>query len=108
MFGTVRNLIKTIILKIQFQPKSYLKDQDEFVKTDDFKNLDPQILESNLKVVLRSAVKNGDKKHELAHKILDHLYTNEYILDNEIKFSKILASNLDKVYFNSFIFILHN
>jgi len=73
-----------------------LQEQDGF-ESGDFKRLDPQTLNSNVKIALASSVTGRNKKSELAMQILDHLYTNEYILDNESKLSGLVAANLDKV-----------
>lgn len=74
--------------------KRYLQDGSE---SGSFQKLDPQTLNSNVKIVLASSVTGSNKKAELALQILDHLYTNEYILDNESKLSGLVAANLDKV-----------
>ena len=73
-----------------------MQEQDGF-ESGDFKRLDPQTLNSNVKIALASSVTGRNKKSELAMQILDHLYTNEYILDNESKLSGLVAANLDKV-----------
>lgn len=58
-----------------------------------------KVIASYVKTVLYCAVRPKNKNNTLAVTILDHLYTNEYILDNEQRISSQIAANLDKVNF---------
>ena len=65
--------------------------------------LDENKLDSNVKNVLNALlVLEGapvkDTHFQIAFKIIEHIYTNEFILDNEDKLSVRIAANLDKVF----------
>lgn len=84
---------------------SYLK---QFDISEVSESLDKITLSTNIKTVLCSSVSGIKKKSDLAIQILEHLYTNEYIIDNDNKLSNLIASNLDKNFFERLLKIFQS
>ena len=72
-------------------------------------SIENKVIDSYVKSALYAAVRPKNKNNTLAITILEHLYTNEYILQNEQRLSTQFAANLNKVnikyeFFENYLF----